>query len=295
MTRWQVAGLDLSRPDETSTAEWAAYQARQRAQMGAVLATPHLIGRYRPDAVKRWVAQTDAAMTADSLRTNLRYLHYYAVVGHTDGVLYEMSLAAQDGHRRDEVIDTLTLATLHSPSFGLHYMAERVGAALDQYVERDSPFAWPTGWMIDPEAMRSGMDFTQRSTTAREISALREWWLRVAGEVPAHVDFLATHRPELLKANRGRLETAARALPVQMVAWLLLHFEVVRGHEPGIREAALVARGLGMRRTHGVDAVTSAMLYAGQGGISTAAQAAGPVFAAWSDDPPALQPDEEQR
>jgi hypothetical protein len=287
--QWEVAGFDLTRPGEVSDAEWHSYEENQRRHLGRILPTPDLIGRYRPDAVKRWVAQGDAAVGPGSLRTNLRYLHYYAIIGHSDGVLYEMALAARAGHRRAEVIDTLTLATLHSPSYGLHYMARRVDDAIARYTERDEPFDWPSGWVSDPAAFRSGMDFSRRETDPDEVDALRDWWRRVAGEVPAHVDFLAAYRPELLKANRGRLETAATALPKQMVAWLLLHFEVVRGHDAGIREAALMARGLGMRRIHGVDAIASAMLYAGQGGVSTAARAAADVFATWPDVDPTTQ------
>jgi hypothetical protein len=274
-------GLDLDTRDTTTPEEWEAYRESQRAALGRVLPTFELFGEFRPDVVKRFLRQSGAVDEPGSFGTQLRYLHYYAFLGHTEGVLYQLGMVERNGHTRGEVLDTLALVTLHSPNFGLHYMGPKVADALRRYRAREEPFGWPDGWRHDPAELASGLDFSAPDLRPGELELLEAWYDRVTGEVPRHVRFLAVHRPALLKAYRDRFENTLRELPNQMLPFLLLHFETIRGHEDGIREAALLGRGLGMTKKQALSAVASAMNYAGPAGISNVDRAAGDVFAGW--------------
>jgi hypothetical protein len=276
-----LSGLDLTNPDVTTPEEWEAYRESQRASIGYPLPTFELFGEFRPDVVKRFNLQSRAIDAPGRFGTQLRYLHYYAFMGHTEGVLYQMRMAARAGHRRADVIETLAVAAFHSPNLGLHYMGPAVAEALRDYQEREEPFSWPDGWAPDGDAFRSGLDFSSDELRDGELELVEAWYLRVTGEVPRHVHFLGQHRPGLLKAWRNRFENTLRELPKQMLPFLLLHFETIRGHQDGIREAALLGRGFGMTKGQAVDAVASAMNYAGPAGISNVDRAAGDVFADW--------------
>jgi hypothetical protein len=277
----QMTGLDLSKPDVTTPEEWESFCEGMRATVGYVLPTAELFGEFRPDVWKRFAAQSRATEPAGSFGSHLRYLHYYAIIGHVSGVLYQIRLVQHGGHTREEVVETLALAILHSPNYGLHDGGHEIVEALRNYEARAEVFVWPDGWAADPEAFRSGLDFTAATMLPGELELLEEWHRSVAGEVPRYVRFLGQHRPDLLKAYRNRLENTLRVLPKQMMPFLLLHFETIRGHEEGIREAALLGRGFGMTKTQALDAVSSAMNYAGHAGISTVDRAAGDVFADW--------------
>lgn len=137
---------------------------------------------------------------------------------------------------------------------------------------------WPADWSFDADAFKSGMDFRSPEATPRDLEALLAWYARTIGEVPRYARFLARHRPGFLKAYRNRFEHALRdGLPKQMVPYLLLNFNVMRGFRDGIREAVLMARWLGLSRAQVVDAVCWAY-FGGMDAISIADEAAGDVI-----------------
>jgi hypothetical protein len=277
----KMRGLDLLNPDVTPPEEWESFREGMRATVGYVLPTAELFGEFRPDIWKRFAAQSRASEPPGAFGSHLRYLHYYAIIGHVSGVLYQIRLVHHGGHTRDEIVETLGLAAFHSPNYGMHDGGAQIADALRSYEDPERRFVWPEGWAADPDAFRSGVDFTSPEMAPGEIELIEEWHRSVSGEVPRYVRFLGTHRPDLLKAYRNRLENLLRVLPKQMMPFLLLHFETIRGHDEGIREAALLARGFGMTRSQALDAVASALNYAGHAGISTVDRAAGDVFAEW--------------
>ena len=76
----------------------------------------------------------------------------------------------------------------------------------------------------------------------------------------------------------GHRINSVRVMPKQMMPSLLLHWEATRGHEDGIREAVLLAKGFGMTKAETVNPVCWAMLYGAHGCISNVERAAGDVF-----------------
>jgi hypothetical protein len=93
------------------------------------------------------------------------------------------------------------------------------------------------------------------------------------------VRFLAQHRPGLLKAYRDRYEHAIRdSLPKQMLPWLMLNYNVVRGFHEGIRENVLLGRALGMTKEQLLDAICFGVLHAGANALGIAEEAAGDLL-----------------
>jgi hypothetical protein len=124
--------------------------------------------------------------------------------------------------------------------------------------------AFPANWAFDPHAFDSWMDWDEMRCSDEDITRLLAWYEQTIGEVPRYVHWLASHRPNLLKAYRNRYEHAIRdSLPAQMMPYLMLHYNVSRGFEEGIRENVLLGRALGMTRPQILNATCSAVLHAG--------------------------------
>jgi hypothetical protein len=125
------------------------------------------------------------------------------------------------------------------------------------------------------------VDFTSAEASADEVAQIQDWYLKTLGEIPRYVRFLALYRPRLLKAYRNRFEHAIRdGLPKQMMPYLLLHYNGLRGFRDGIREAVLLGRAMGMTRIALLDAIAWDMLYGGVDTISIADEAAGDILSA---------------
>jgi len=276
------AGLDLSNLDVTSPAELEAFAEFERERRGG---DPHptyqLALSVRPALLKRWFLQLGSFRIDESFATSLTFLHLYLIWGYELGIGYEIRNARAAGHSRAEIADCVGVALLHSPSMGIDRVAGRTTELLAGYDDPATPFSWPDGWRADPTALASGMDFSHPEATAEDLDHLRGWYRRVLGEVPGSVELLAEFRPDLLKQWRNRFEHAATVIPPQMVAYLLLHFEVSRISEDGIREYMLLARGLGMNRTHAMDAVAFGMLYGGPAGMAAVNRVAGDILRSW--------------
>jgi hypothetical protein len=97
--------------------------------------------------------------------------------------------------------------------------------------------------------------------------------------VPAYLGFVAHGRPHVLKAFRHRLEHALKdGMPAQMLPYLQLHWNTIRGFPEGIREAAMIGRGLGMSRAHLLDAIAGALTFGGSASVAIAAEATAGVL-----------------
>jgi hypothetical protein len=123
------------------------------------------------------------------------------------------------------------------------------------------------------------MDYSAREASQDDMDRLREWYQRTLGEVPRYVTFLAEHRPGLLKAYRDRYEHAIRdSLPKQMLPFLMLNYNVVRGFHEGIRENVLLGRAMGMTQEQLLDAICSGVLHAGVNALGIVDEAAGDLL-----------------
>jgi hypothetical protein len=274
-------GLDLAHLDATSDAETAAFNAHYAASHGAPLPAydfwmamdPGQVKRHRLQA--RWTA--DAEGRSLPLHGTIAFLHLYAIYAYADGIRYEVSHAHSLGSTRAAVLETLALAFMHSGPRGMHAASDGARDLLDRWPVdsgADILAAFPPGWNCDVSVLANGFDYTTPTWTASELSALTDWYRRHLGEVPAYVDFLRPSRPGILKAWWARLEGAMRgALPIQMLPFLMIHFNVARAVGPGIREGVLLGRSFGLTESQIFEAIGWGALYGGPAAVSVAAQA----------------------
>jgi hypothetical protein len=278
-------GLDVTNPDVTTQEEIDAYRAEYLGTNKGLLDSFEFWLEFRPDVLKRHKARTRHFRTTREpdrpLVQILAAIHQYTIAAFDEGIAYEIRLAQSLGATRSDILDTLSVAWIHAGHRGM-YAAAAYAGYLRAYEETEPVQAsrFPDGWAFDPTAFDSGMDFSSREATPEDMAALEGWYRRTVGEVPPHVGFLARHRPGLLKAYRDRYEHAIRdSLPSQMLPYLLLNHDVVRGFSGGIRENVLLGRALGMTREQLLDAVCFAVLDAGVNALDLVEEAAGDVLA----------------
>jgi hypothetical protein len=275
-------GLDVSNPDVTTAEEIEAYRAEYLGTNKGLLDSFEFWLEFRPDVLKRHKARTRHFRTTAEpdypLVTLLAATHQYVIESFREGVAYEMRLAQTLGATRADLLDLLSVAWIHSGHPGM-YAAAASSDFLRDYRDPEPVERFPPAWSFDPRAFDSGIDYSTREASREDMDRLQDWYERTLGEVPGYVRFLAHHRPALLKAYRNRYEHAIRdSLPKQMLPFLLLHHNVVRGFREGIRENVLLGRALGMTREQLLDAICSAVLHAGAEALSIADEAAGDLL-----------------
>jgi hypothetical protein len=276
-------GLDVANPDVTTPEEIAAFhEAYERTNKGRLDSFEFWI-EFRPDVLKRHKARSRFFFGDEAgrypLPGQLLAIHQYAIEAFTGGIGYEIRLAQSNGARRSDILDALSVAFIHSGHAGM-YAARAVAAeALRQYEDAPVSDRFPPNWSVDRDAFHSGMDYSTREATPEDIASLMRWYERELGEVPRSAQLLARHRPTLLKAYRNRYEHAIRdSLPKQMLPYLLLNHNVVRGNADGIREHALLGRAMGMSTEQLLDSVSLAVLFAGIEVLGIVEEAAGDVL-----------------
>jgi hypothetical protein len=238
--------------------------------------------RYRRHMIE--IDQPEDGVVLPQAAHLLMYLYLYTVFANEKGILYLVINARTMGATRDEVIDTFRLAALPAGPFGVNAAAELA----DQYL-RDWPedagepgVPWPSDWAADSKALRSGIDLSTNEMSADDLDALRDWYVRIHGEVPSHFDALAKYHPVALKTQRIRFEAAlGDALPAQMAPLSMLLLAAQRQWPKPMRRAAELARALGVRRRHVVETLFWAGVYAGETTMETAFDELGPLIAAW--------------
>jgi hypothetical protein len=278
-------GLDVSRPDDMTAAEIEAYRSEYTGSNKGLLDSFEFWLEFRPDVLKRHKARTrhysSAVEPSHPLVGLLGAIHQYTIMAFKEGIAYEIRLAQTNGALRTDILDTLSVAFIHSGHRGMYAAADYAGY-LREYADPvpTAESRFPAGWSFDPHAFDSGMDYSTREASQEDMNRVQEWYERTLGEVPRYVRFLTRNRPGLLKAYRDRYEHAIRdSLPKQMLPWLLLNANVVRGFHEGIRENVLLGRALGMTREQLLDAICYGVLHAGANALGIVDEAAGNLLA----------------
>lgn len=275
-------GLDLARLDVTTEEEIAAFRAHYTASHGGSLAAydfwlaldPSQVKRHRLQA--RWSADDEGR--ALPLHGTLAFLHLYTVLAYRAGIRYETLHSRSLGCSRPAVLETLALAFIHSGPRGIDAVNEAARDIFDTWAgSQDAVLmqsAFPKNWTWDPNWLRLDLDFTTPEWSQGDWSRLTAWYQRHLGSIPPYAEFLRRSRPGLLKAWWARLEGAFKgALPMQMLPFVMIHFNVSRAVAPGIREGVLLARSVGMTAGQIDEAIAWGTLYGGPAAASAAAQA----------------------
>lgn len=280
-------GLDVLNAEETTADEIAAFRAFYTRVKGGPLPAHEFLLEFRPDMLKRHRAiareLTDRENEKYPLVHTLAHLHYYLALGFGEGIRYEIVQARAGGARRTDVLDVIAVGQLHACTLGLAAAAHEATGTVREWTDDGAGTQrFPPHWAYDPQALSSGLDFSDSRCTDKEAALVQDWYRRTLGEVPSHVTFLARYRPDVLKAQRHRYEKAIRdSLPKQAMPWLQLHLAVSRRSVSGIRENVLLARAFGLKQSEVLDAISWGIFYGGTDAIATVADTIGDLLEAW--------------
>lgn len=280
MTEW--GGLDLSVLDGVTDEERKRFSDFYTGRFDHVHRGLEFMLEERPDALKRFRLYVYGYEALEPARKfGFAFFVYYSLMGYQPGVRYAVRQRQRQGMTREEALDAIAISFLRTgPSGG-----ETIARALDGYdwIVSDERMPLPEGWHHDHSVLLAGIDYSSPELSKEDLDRLRDWYLRVPGEIPPHVEFLARHDPHTLKANRGRWEHCLKALPVQSLPYTLLGFDALRMSKHGVRENTLLCKALGVSKAATVGAISAAMEYGGQDNVDVAAEAVADVFDAWEE------------
>ncbi len=284
-------GLDLSNVYETSPAEIDAFRTNliNTSGLGYPLVAYNFWLESRPDVAKlhrrqlRQLHTVPDARTESMLMTGLSMLHYYVIHRFEDGILGEIRNVQRQGATKAQVLEVVAVAFLHSGPSGMRYVHSAAAEYIRTYRERPERPRFPEGWAPDASAFQCGLDMSTDDLTLDDQQRLNEWFIRNVGEVPRSIAFLERHQPRYLKAWRLKWEGAIRdALPKQVMPYLMLHYNMNRGFQDGVREAALLGRSWGVSKEWIINAVTTATCYMGGfDAVTIASDAISDLLDAW--------------
>ena len=182
----------------------------------------------------------------------LLFVHTYTAIGFAKGVLYETVALRNLGARPSEVRAAIRLGGLLGGPRGLNDLGALMTNYLVDWDDEDAPgLSWPTSWSTAATDLRTPLDPSTTALSDDEIVQLREWYQRVEGNVPAHVDrLLELGAGPAVKAALLRWDGALDdALPAAMVPLMRAHRAIVA------RDEAAARRSVAMATTIGVDPV----------------------------------------
>ena len=276
-------GLDLAAVGEVSAGEIKDFHAFYNQTLGHAHQGLDFWLQNGVETLKRYRLFSDVA-TPNNYESSRRifvfgFLPWYAIIGYDVGVRYLLHTRQRMGMTRSQIMEGIAMAFLVIGPAGMETISRSLRNF--EWIEPEEPAAFPEGWAPDPEAFRSGLDFTSEEMTPEEMTLLEGWYERTLGEIPPYVRFFARHRPNLLKAHRGRYENCLKELPKQMMPTTMLHYEVIRGFPDGIRENALLARAFGVDKEIALNTIGSALIMGSTAAASIVERAAGDVFDTW--------------
>jgi hypothetical protein len=275
-------GLDLSNLTGWNPQEYETFR-QHFAAAGGGLALPgfDFWAEVDPLALKRLRLQVRMTSEKDDypLPALLSWLHYYAIVGYDRGIQFLIESLQRFGCKKEAAEATLAIAYIHGGPRSSHVFAVSIQDQLRTYTAAGE-CAWPPGWAVDDEAFVSGVDFGVPLAQAGEIELITRWYQSTCSEVPEFITFLGQYRPNLLKAIRGRFESAIRGrMPKQMMPYLMLNWNTARCNPDGIRHAALLGRAFGMKKSQLLDSMCDALVYGGPDVLSAAARSTTDIIA----------------
>jgi hypothetical protein len=185
------------------------------------------------------------------------------------------------GLTREQILEGVGIVFLHGGPRGMETIAEALSDF--EWITPEKPAEFPSGWAVDPDAFKSGLDYSTWGLSVSEVRNLEDWYERWLGEVPRYVRFLAKNRPEMLKMHRYRYENLIRVLPKQVLPMTLVSYNVIRGFEDGIRENVLLAKGFGVAKKDVVGEINQTLINAGLEALDSVDRAVGEVLEGWPE------------
>jgi hypothetical protein len=200
----------------------------------------------------------------------------YGLMGFEEGIRYSISPALRAGFSREQIGEGLALSFMVGGTRTL----VTVAAALKDYKwpeqARDA-LPWPDGWVADPAAFASGVDFSSMDVLAGEVEKIVHWYERTINWVPGWVRYFAGHNPAALKGWRYRYENALVTLPKQVLPLSFLFAGAALEYRETTRENFLLARAWGVPLEQALQTIEIAAVY-GTEKISSAYAAIGDLI-----------------
>jgi hypothetical protein len=215
-------------------------------------------------------------------------LHYYCVLRYPMGIRYELNGGRVRGMTRTEAADTMALAWLHGGPFGMNIAASVAYEFMQDWDPKDDGpgFPWPDGWYVDRDAFSSGVDFSnggeRNEISPSDLDLIQQWHLRVEGEIPGYVPFLAENYPLALRVFRARFETTVqRSLPKQFIALCWMQLAALWQQPDSLRRSLHMCKQFDVKKDQVRHVLALNHVYMGHVGMSGAVDAADEILRAW--------------
>jgi len=253
--------------------------------------------KYRPDALKRWRLVVNSVTEGLGLEDPLPctpylcfvVLHFYCILPYPYGIRTDLEVAKLHGAKRAEVVDMLAVAWIHAGTLGMNVSSRVAEEFLETWDADDGApgVTWPEDWTVDPSAFQCGINFEASNDlneiTVEDLRKIEEWHLRIEGEVPDYVGFLATHYPLSLRVFRARFENSmCGGLPKQLIALCLVHVAAVWKRPDALRRALHMARVFNVSRDHVVQVIAFAQQYSGHLAMDASIVGADDILKRWN-------------
>jgi hypothetical protein len=276
-------GLDLFRTDTVTSDEAAEFRAAYEKSHAALPAAYEFWLEFDAPVVKSHRLFAFHTSTEEHrgmpLHGTLGFLHLYTVLGYEAGIRYEVAHSRSLGASKAAVLQVLELAFIHCGPRGVDMARSAAADLLRDWQEPERKMVFPAHWRPDPALFALDLDVSTSTMSAAEERTVRDWYAKIATEVPAWVEYLLSVRPGLIKAYHNRIARAMTGpLPAQLLPFLMLHLHVSRVDGAGMREAYLLGRGLGLTADELAEAVGWGSMYGGMSACSTLMSVAGDVL-----------------
>jgi hypothetical protein len=280
-------GLNLDRPEVSTQEEIDTFRrvadfvfGKQQDGLDYWLdEKPEVLKRYRAWAGAMYIPRAAGQPANTWAASGVVALYRYANTGFDPGLAYGIHVRTRN-MTKAQILEEVELVFRYCGPRGMEALARALRA--QTFPEAPSnPVTWPAGWAPDPDAFRSGVDFSSREATPEDVRKIVDWYDRTLGEVPRHIRFLARHRPDVLKTYRSRYENTLRLLPKQTEPWALLQISMLNRDAGRIREAMLLARAWGITKPQVLEAISWGTFYANQGTLDLVDEVAGDIVDAW--------------
>jgi hypothetical protein len=266
---WMATGIDFtteafSQQDRDKLLGW--YQTEHGLEDLSLVSYMSFLMDYLPGPYKRMRQHAQATMVESDgvslplLAYVLFAIHAYTAINFPKGVLYEIMTAHSMGAPKQLVLDVLGHAYLSAGPRGMDAVAELSEPYLREWVEpTGKTIDWPEGWGPDEDAFRAGIDYSTPDLTDAEILKLSEWYQRMHGVVPRHVELFGRLQPRAYKLQRIRYEKSVGAvMPAQLAPLLMLYLATMQNEPAIMRQSVHQARALGCRRHHVLQTIEGA-------------------------------------
>jgi hypothetical protein len=200
----------------------------------------------------------------------------YGLMDFEEGIRYSISPALRAGFTRDQIGEGLALSFMVGGTRTLVTVA-RALKDYDWPAKAEDALPWPEGWVADPAAFASGVDFGTVDVLPGEVEKIIQWYERTINWVPTWVRYFARHNPAALKGWRYRYENALVTLPRQVLPLSFLFAGAALEHKELTKENFLLARAWGVPVEQILQTIEIATVY-GTEKISSAYAAIGDLL-----------------